>query len=618
MYFEPQLWEKGKRVCISDKAIIEGAFGFGLETLEKTVKEYGTAEGTITKITAINKVPEGTTINIGDEGYVIIINESEAILYYVSERSHVYGAVTFEQMCVSGELCECRLEDAPDCAFRGYRGMLPGRADFENFKAFVDSLAYFKYNYIFLEVGGAMEYKRHPEINETWQKFAAYCREKTGRTREINFSGSHPKNAIHCDNGDGDILTQNEVREIIAYCRSRGLEVFPEVPLLAHTDYICHAHPEIAERNDDPYPNAYCPNHPNTYPIVFDILEEVIEVFKPKFVHIGHDELYDIGLCDRCKDKKPYEIFAEHIIKIHDFLAKKSVGTMMWGDRLQPVVLKNGRAIGGSGMDYLSDVNGKRRYSPPLFWAQGMLPKDIIMVNWFHGYGIQYDYVFHTHKYPAIFGNMNCSGIEHWRERKELGTNGGFLSNWGSYAYEYMQRNLQIFNIIFNSYVLWSTKYDNDMKDYVYVKTTEEALNYHFGKMGNGKFIGVVHSTAKRFNYRSFLDGNFIDNEKYHMGKYVLTYDDGSTAEFDVKYGYNILCDKTPVNNVDKNIAEELVDAESFVPSEVCSTAIALRMFGKTCFKTFFENPHPEKKIAKFIYVSECDTPVDLISYERI
>ena len=30
----------------------------------------------------------------------------------------------------------------------------------------IDLLVYYKYNSIILEIGGAMEYKRHPEINE--------------------------------------------------------------------------------------------------------------------------------------------------------------------------------------------------------------------------------------------------------------------------------------------------------------------------------------------------------------------------------------------------------------------------------------------------------------------
>jgi len=85
---------------------------------------------------------------------------------------------------------------------------------------------------------------------------------------------------------------------------------------------------------DDPFPDTYCPSNPKTYEIVFDILDEVIQVFKPKHIHIGHDELYTACVCERCKDKKPADIYAEDVRKISNYLAGKGVGTMMWGEKL--------------------------------------------------------------------------------------------------------------------------------------------------------------------------------------------------------------------------------------------------------------------------------------------
>jgi len=39
------------------------------------------------------------------------------------------------------------------------------------FWRFLDFLAKYKCNMLVFELGGGMEYKRHPEINETWVKF---------------------------------------------------------------------------------------------------------------------------------------------------------------------------------------------------------------------------------------------------------------------------------------------------------------------------------------------------------------------------------------------------------------------------------------------------------------
>ena len=81
------------------------------------------------------------------------------------------------------------------------------------------------------------------------------------------------------------------------------------------------------------FDNVYAYTSAGGY-FVFDILDEVIEVFKPKRIHIGHDELYTACVCERCKDKKPSDIYAEDVRKISNYLAGKGVGTMMWGEKL--------------------------------------------------------------------------------------------------------------------------------------------------------------------------------------------------------------------------------------------------------------------------------------------
>ena len=108
---------------------------------------------------------------------------------------------------------------------------------------------------------------------------------------------------------------------------------------LSHSDYLLMPHPELAERAEDPYPDTYCPSNPGSYELLFDLLEEVIEVLEPKIVNIGHDEYYSVGLCDKCKNKPAEELLAGDITKIHDFLAERGVKTMMWGDKRLKIVL---------------------------------------------------------------------------------------------------------------------------------------------------------------------------------------------------------------------------------------------------------------------------------------
>lgn len=612
MYFEPQIFEKGEPIALNTNAIASGD-GFALETVEKCIREYGCAEGGIRAVRFESSLPDAAEVS-GDEAYAIRVTESEALLFGETERARIYAAQTLLQICEHGELCLCRLEDEPDCGIRGYRVYLPGRRSFDEFFAMVDTVAYYKYNCIFIEVGGAMEYKRHPEINESWRAFAEETHRYSGRTHEIQNGYGWRKNSIHTDNGEGDILTQDEVRTVIDYCRSRGLDVYPEVPTLSHCDYICLAHPEIREREDDPYPDTYCPNHPNTYPLVFDILEEVIEVFEPTMINIGHDEYYSPAICPRCRDTRPDDLFAADIKKIHDFLAEKGIRTAMWGEKLLPVIAPNGRPYGGS-ESYLHP----EWYFPALYTCQSKLPRDILMINWYFVYGMQYDFVYHTHGYEMIFGNMAADEVSLWRERRGYGAKGGFCSNWGSNHPEYMQRNGQYFRLIFGAFALWSKTYGDARRGEIMRRSFDEAYRRRLSVASGEHFITVTHTTEKNIPFKSFYDGVFIEDSVYRMGDYRVKYTDGTVAYLEVKYGTNISNCNISIKSDD--------DQSAFDPTTLCSTASALvevsystvprSIDGKTWYTTAYLDPHPELIVESITYIPATDDKVETLEITR-
>ena len=614
MFFEPQFWRKEQPATLSDQASVEGARGYSRTLLEELIAERGMQDGSILNLRLLEGLPDDMQVEAGEETYALVITAEEAVLYGASARALIYAAQTLRQMSGHEGIFTGRLEDAPDCAFRGYRVYLPGPDSFQDFYKMVDPIVYYKYNYISLEIGGAMEYRRHPEINAAWKEFAADTHRYSGRTGEIQHAYPWAKNSIHTDNGEGEILTQDQVRELIAYCRERGLEVYPEVPLLSHSDYICLAHPELREREEDPYPDTYCPSNPDTYRIVFDILEEVIEVFRPKIVNIGHDEYYTMCLCPRCREKKPEEVYAADIIKIHDFLAERGIRTMMWGDKLLPVVTKD-RTYGGAGDDRISK-KGLHIHFPPTFKCQQLLPKDILMAHWYFSFGLQYDFVYHTHGYEMIYGNMAAERVEYWRERRTFGAKGGFCSNWGSNHPEYMQRNCQYLHLIFGAFALWSKTYSNARQQEILNKTFEEAFHLHYGNLDEKPYIVVSHTTELNIPYKVFYDGIFIEDEVYHMGYYKVTYTDETETKLEVKYGTNIASSAIFCSLGDNKEGFNPTSLDESALGEVSYSTIPFRKNGKTWYKTAFLNPYPEKTIRAVEYLPDRPEKVEILSVE--
>lgn len=615
MFFEPQIIIKDKIVSLDSGATVQGE-GHAAFLANKLIGERGVLDGDIKRILFNKSLPDGMTVEAGDETYALVITEDSAELYGLTDRALIYAAVTLVQMSNHDGIYTGRIEDAPDCSFRGYRVFLPGRKSFADFYAMVDTLVYYKYNYLSIEIGGAMEYKRHPEINEAWREYVKETNRYSGRAQEIQ-KKTYPwqKNSIHTCNGDGDVLTQDEVRELVAYCKERCITVYPEVPTLSHCDYICIAHPELREREeDDVYPDTYCPNHPDVYNIVFDILEEVIDVFKPALINIGHDEYYSIGLCPRCKDEMAHELFSKDVKKIHGFLKEKGIRTAMWAEKLLPAVTAHGKVFGGAGNGAFVKP-GEINYIPETYYCQYTLPRDILMINWYYIFGLQTDFVYHTHGYEMILGNMSAYYVDSWRERRNFGAKGGCCSNWGSNAPEYMQRNNQYLNLIFGAFATWSKTYCNERKEEIRKKAYDEAFHYRYGNPSEKPYIKVVHTTPLNIPYKVFYDGVFIEDELYHMGNYKATYGDGTTELFEVKYGTNISSIALEVDGELEYDPEDCLDNTAI--GEVSYSTLPVSINGKTYYKTLFSDPHPEKELVSFEYVPDTESEVITLSFER-
>ncbi len=529
-----------------------------------------------------------------DEEYAISLGE-ESYVWAWNYNGLLYGLATIEQMKVDGDLSTLFLYDYPLSPIRGYKVFLPGHDDIDRFKEIVDMLAYYKYNAIILEIGGAMAYKNHPEINEAWLTFCEDVRRYSGRAHEIQFQ-MYPweKNSIHCDNGNGGVLTQEECADIAAYCRARGLEVIPEQPTLSHTDYMCLAHPELREQEGDQYPDTYCPSNPDSYKLAFELLEEVIAVFKPKYIHIGHDETYSIGVCPRCRDKNPVDLYVADITKIHDYLAERGIQTMIWGEKLLDARFPNGDPCGGAETRVTDPETGESRiHIPALYECAHKLPRDIVILHWYWMFDKNYDKVYHDNGYTMVYGNLQTSKLEGWRERTGWGALGGFVSNWGSIAEDYMQRNSQNFELIYSAYAFWCWDFKDDQETRENIGEVVARECYRRRHAGMKKVLLVCHTTDHYIPHEAFYDGVFITDEKYKLGEYEVIYSDDSRARIPVIYGTHIAARSVPLS----------IDSPDF--TEILGSVMPRDVGGKLYCECGFEDPCPEKTAVGIRYMPE-------------
>ncbi|MBQ2741889.1 MAG: hypothetical protein IJF32_03710, partial [Oscillospiraceae bacterium] len=150
--------------------------GYAYKYAKKVTSSFSEA-GQDISLNLFLSIPESIKKSVGelycenDEAYAVEIVGESINLYARSERGLIYAVATLKHLYEQKEIAEMLIFDYPDKEIRGYRVYTPGRKSFDAFKEVVDMLVEYKYNAMIIEVGGAMEYKRRPEINEKWVEF---------------------------------------------------------------------------------------------------------------------------------------------------------------------------------------------------------------------------------------------------------------------------------------------------------------------------------------------------------------------------------------------------------------------------------------------------------------
>jgi hypothetical protein len=372
------------------------------------------------------------------EGYALKVETREVTILAADRRGLIYAVETLLQLLAAGDRAPmagpCLIEDAPRLPFRGVHLFLPARDQIEYTKRLIRYLLVpIKLNTIFLELAGGMRFDRRPEISETWE-----------RNNRLAAEGKAPP-VPHGDVCGGGWITKAEVKDLVDYARSYGIEVIPEIQSLSHVQYLTMTYPEIAEKPvENGYPDAYCPLHPQSREIVFDMIDEVVDLLAPlRYIHMGHDEVYTMAECPRCKGKSRDELYAHDINAIYDYLRTKGVGMMVWADMLQP-------------WQYYAGQN-----------AAALIPKDIVMLEfvWYFGTWADTEDILLEKGFRVIFGNCYSSHFTRYEHRtSKEGVIGAEVSVWAGTNEEDMGRLGKLYDLIYSANTAWSAYCQDELR----------------------------------------------------------------------------------------------------------------------------------------------------------
>jgi hexosaminidase len=189
------------------------------------------------------------------------------------------------------EVPAVEITDYPQFAYRGLhldvcRHFMP--LDFV--KKYIDLLAYYKMNrfhwHLTDDQGWRIEIKQYPKL----QEIAAW--------RDETLMGHYKETPDRYDGTrHGGYYTQDEIREVVAYASRLGVTIIPGIEMPGHALAALSAYPELgctpgpfkAATTWGVFDDVMCPNE-ETFTFLQNVLDEVMELFPSKYIHIGGDE----------------------------------------------------------------------------------------------------------------------------------------------------------------------------------------------------------------------------------------------------------------------------------------------------------------------------------------
>ncbi len=193
----------------------------------------------------------------------------------------------------------------------------------------------------------------------------------------------------HPELRDSVALSKADVKKLVTACKKSNIRLIPQINLLGHqswantTHNLLRVYPQFDEtphvkmpekyawpNPDGLYCKSYCPLHPDVHKIVFELVDEICEVFESNAFHAGMDEVFYLGddECPRCQGRDKAELFAGEVTAIRHNLAKNGRELWIWGDRLL-----DGKST-GYGM-WEASYNYTYR-------AIDMISKDVMICDW--------------------------------------------------------------------------------------------------------------------------------------------------------------------------------------------------------------------------------------------
>lgn len=245
---------------------------------------------------------------IGSEAYILDITQNRITIQAATAKGCFYAFQTIRQLMKLDGLGNytvpsCQIEDEPAFSYRSY--MLDVAKNFQGkevVEKILDQMALLKMNvfhwHLTDDSGWRIQIDKYPLLTQVgaWRDSTLLIEWKPDpKTGEIKRQNGGWDTDLR-----GGFYTKSDIREIVKYASKRHILVVPEIDMPGHSIAAIAAYPwlsdsgkqlKVSSKNIGITDIALNVADEKVYGFIENVLNEVIELFPGKIIHIGGDEV---------------------------------------------------------------------------------------------------------------------------------------------------------------------------------------------------------------------------------------------------------------------------------------------------------------------------------------
>ena len=300
-----------------------------------------------------------------DEGYELNVSKNDITIKSKHAKGAFYAVQSLIQLLPlpsdlnSFKIPCLRIKDQPQFTYRGMH-LDVGRHFFsvDFIKKYIDLMARLKMNtfhwHLTEDQGWRIEIKKYPKL----QEIAAFRKETL-----IGHYNDQP----HQFDGKpyGGFYTQEQIKEVVAYAKTRQVTIIPEIEMPGHSQAAIAAYPELGCSGKQVevatkwgvFDEVYCPKE-STFKFLEDVIDEVVALFPGKYIHIGGDEAPKTNWknCEYCQKlikkeglKDEHGLQSYFIARMEKYINSKGKQIIGWDEILEGGLAPNATVMSWRG-----------------------------------------------------------------------------------------------------------------------------------------------------------------------------------------------------------------------------------------------------------------------------